>query len=82
MILLKISNSSELIASKLGRFAESLTPNALDELTVEYLVAKEMINALQEKGVKGEISCVKGIDNIEDSITITNEFKIKKHDNF
>ena len=82
MILLKISNSSELVASKLGRFAESLTPNSLDESTVEYLVAKEMINALQEKGVKGEISCVKGIDNVDEYITITNEFKIKKYDKF
>ena len=34
MIVLKISNASELMASKLGKFLESLTPAGLDQTTI------------------------------------------------
>ena len=35
MIVLKITNASELVAAKVGRFLERLTPDDLDSFTVE-----------------------------------------------
>ncbi|MEB3349760.1 MAG: hypothetical protein VKO00_07070 [Cyanobacteriota bacterium] len=62
MILLKISNSSEIIASKLGKFLESLTPDALDERKVEDVVVRTLCQKLSEEGLKGEIAVVQGLD--------------------
>ena len=38
MIVLKITNSSEVLASKVGKFLESLTPDGFDQVTVEDIV--------------------------------------------
>ena len=53
MILLKISNSSEVVASKIGKFLESLTPDALDQSTVEDIVMAKLIENLKAEGLKG-----------------------------
>ena len=37
MIVLKISNASEVVASKVGKFIELLTPDSIDHTTVEVL---------------------------------------------
>ncbi len=58
MILLKISNSSELIASKVGQFVERLTADNLDHSTVGAQVIKTTVRNLGEEGGKGEISSV------------------------
>ena len=43
MILLNISNASELVAAKLGEFVERLTPEFVDSSTVEDLIIKRMM---------------------------------------
>jgi len=45
MIVLKISNASELMASKLGKFLESLTPESLDQTTIEDVVLKKLVQS-------------------------------------
>jgi len=76
MIVLKISNASELVAAKLGRFLESLTPDGLDQSTVEDVLIKKMVENLQAEGLKGEIAAVRGLDldgkhlNIDDSLHV------------
>jgi hypothetical protein len=62
MIVLKISNAPELVASKLGKFLESLTPDAFDQATVEAILIKKMVENLKAEGLKGEIASVQGID--------------------
>ena len=62
MIVLKISNAPELVASKLGKFLESLTPDAFDQAAVEAMIIKKMVENLSAEGLKGEIAAVKGID--------------------
>ena len=62
MIVLKISNAPELVASKLGKFLESLTPDAFDQATVEAIIIKKMVENLKAEGLKGEIASVQGID--------------------
>ena len=43
MISLKISNASEVVASKLGKFLQALTPEALDQASVEDVLLKKLI---------------------------------------
>jgi hypothetical protein len=62
MIVLKISNAPELVASKLGKFLERLTPDALDQAAVEATIIKKMVENLSAEGLKGEIASVKGIE--------------------
>ena len=53
MIILKITNSSELVAAKLGRFLEMLTPEMLDHNAVENELIKQLVTNLKAEGVKG-----------------------------
>ena len=62
MIVLKISNASEVMASKLGKFLESLTPESLDQSTIEDVVLKKLVENLQAEGLKGEVASVRGLD--------------------
>tara|TARA_B100000700_G_scaffold302677_1_gene373260 strand:- start:95 stop:343 length:249 start_codon:yes stop_codon:yes gene_type:complete len=82
MIILKISNSSELISSKLGKFLERLTPDSIDDSLVEDLVVKKMIESLKEEGIKGQISQVNGLELESDKILITEELNIRDQNNF
>ena len=61
MSVLKITNAPELVASKVGRFLERLTPDDLDSSTVEDQVIKKMIESLAAEGLKGEIAAVNGL---------------------
>ena len=62
MIVLKISNSSEVVASKVGKFLEALTPDKVDQAAVEDQVIKKLVENLSAEGIKGEIASVNGVD--------------------
>ena len=62
MIVLKISNSSEVVASKVGKFLEFLTPDSVDQSAVEDQVIKKLVENLAAEGIKGEIAAVHGLD--------------------
>ena len=51
MIVLKISNASEVVASKVGKFLERLTPDSIDHATVEDQVIKKLIENLAAEGL-------------------------------
>ena len=51
MIVLKISNASDVVASKVGRFLERLTPDSLDEAKVEEEVIKKLVENLRTEGI-------------------------------
>ena len=77
MIVLEISNASELVASKLGAFAEKLTPDFIDESTVEDLVIKRMIETLVHEGIKGQISSLKGVVIKDNQMMLSEGFKVR-----
>jgi ABC-type Zn uptake system ZnuABC Zn-binding protein ZnuA len=62
MIVLKISNASEVVASKVGKFLELLTPDSIDHTTVEDQVIKKMVENLAAEGIKGEIAAINGLE--------------------
>ena len=82
MIILKISNASEVIASKMGRFLESLTPEGFDQATLEDILLKKLIENLQAEGLKGEVASVKGLDLEGKEIVVHDRLHVRRHDSF
>lgn len=82
MIVLKISNASELVASKLGRFLERLTPDSIDNAAVEDQIIKKMVENLVAEGLSGEIAAVKGLELDEQEIVLKDGLKVRKHTKF
>ncbi|KZR77405.1 hypothetical protein [Prochlorococcus marinus] len=82
MIVLKINNASELVASKVGRFLERLTPDDLDSSTVEDQVIKKMIESLAAEGLKGEIAAVNGLDIDGEQIVLNEGLKVRQQATF
>ncbi|MCP4973685.1 MAG: hypothetical protein GY914_08455 [Prochlorococcus sp.] len=82
MIVLKISNASELVASKLGRFLERLTPDSIDNAAVEDQVIKKMVENFVAEGLSGEIAAVKGLELDEQEIVLKDGLKVRKHTKF
>tara|TARA_Y100001968_G_scaffold321969_1_gene357282 strand:- start:320 stop:568 length:249 start_codon:yes stop_codon:yes gene_type:complete len=77
MILLKITNASDVVASKAGKLFEKMTPEMIDQKLVESQVVQQMIDQLQQEGLKGEISSVKGLEIIDDNLITKSSFKIR-----
>ena len=82
MIVLKISNASEVVASKVGKFLELLTPDSIDHTTVEDQVIKKMIENLAAEGIKGEIAAVNGLQLDGDNLSVHKGLNVRKHAEF
>jgi hypothetical protein len=82
MILLNISNASELVASKIGKFLESLTPDGLDQTTVEDAVISKLIENLRAEGIKGEVAAVRGLNLEAKQVVLDESTKVRRHDHF
>jgi len=77
MIVLKITNASDVVASKAGKLFEKMTPEMIDQKLVESQVIQQMIDQLQLEGLKGEISSVKGLDISDETLLTKSSFKIR-----
>jgi hypothetical protein len=82
MILLKISNSSEVVASKVGKFLESLTPAGLDQTTVEDIVLGKLIENLRAEGIKGEVAAVRGLELDDAELVMHDAMRVRRHERF
>ena len=82
MILLKITNASDVVASKAGKLFEKITPEMIDQKLVESQVIQQMIEQLQLEGLKGEVSSVKGLDITEDTLVTKSSFKVRSTKTF
>jgi|TARA_B100001113_G_scaffold298166_1_gene256164 hypothetical protein len=82
MILLKITNASDVVASKAGKIFEKMTPDMIDEKLVESQVIQQMIEQLKLEGLKGQISSVKGLDLNEDTLETKSSFKVRSSKTF
>ena len=77
MILIEITNASDVVASKAGKLFEKITPEMIDQKLVESQVIQQMIEQLQLEGLKGQISSVKGLDISEDALVTKSSFKVR-----
>ena len=82
MIVLKISNASEVVASKVGRFLERLTPDSIDQTTVEDQVIKKLIENLAAEGLKGEVAAVNGLELQGEDLSVHKGLKVRNHSTF
>ncbi len=82
MILLEITNASDVVASKAGKLFENITPEMIDQKLVESQVIQQMIEQLQLEGLKGHISSVKGLDLSDDTLITKSSFKIRSTKTF
>ena len=82
MILLKITNASDVVASKAGKIFEKMTPDMIDQKLVESQVIQQMIEQLQLEGLEGQISSVKGLDISEETLLTQSSFKIRSTKTF
>ena len=82
MIVLKISNASEVMASKLGKFLESLTPESLDQSTIEDVLLKKLVENLQAEGLKGEVASVRGLDLYGKEVVVHDGLHVRRHQAF
>ena len=82
MLVLKITNARELVSAKLGRFLEALTPDALDQKTVEDIVIKELIKNLAAEGLKGELAAVQGLDLEDKNLVVGDGLHVRRHESF
>ena len=82
MILLEITNASDVVASKAGKLFEKMTPEMIDQKLVESQVIQQMIDQLRLEGLKGQISSVKGLDISEDTLITKSSFKVRSTKTF
>jgi len=82
MLVLKISNASEVVASKLGKFLEALTPDSFDQNTIEDVLIKELIKNLKAEGLKGEVAAVRGLDLESNQVVVREGLQVRRHQAF
>jgi hypothetical protein len=82
MLVLKITNASEVMASKMGKFLEALTPDAFDQNTIEDILIKELIKNLTTEGLKGEVAAVRGLDLQEHKLVVGEGLHVRRHQSF
>ena len=82
MILLKITNASEVVKAKAGKLFEKITPDRIDQKLVEAQVIQSMIEQLTLEGLKGEISSVKGVELQGTSLLTKSSLVVKETKTF
>ena len=78
MLLVKITNSTEVVASKAGKIFAKMTPEKTDINIVEAAVIKQMGEDLAAEGLIGEISIVKGMEIQNDTLITKKGFLVKE----
>ncbi len=82
MILLRITNASEVVKAKAGKLFEKITPDTIDEKLVEAQVMQTMIEQLKLEGIKGQISSVKGLEIDATSLITKSSFVVRETKSF
>jgi hypothetical protein len=82
MIVLKISNASEVMAAKVGKFLESLTPDGFDLTTVEDIVLQKLVENLSAEGIHGEVAAVRGLELDGPDLVLHQQMQVRSHRSF
>jgi hypothetical protein len=82
MIVLKITNASEVIATHIGGFLEKLTPDSYDNRKIEDILIDRLVASLSEEGLKGEVAAVKGFDLQGSDIVLQDRMHVRVHRKF
>ena len=82
MIVLKITNASAVMATKVGKFLESLTPDSFDQSAVEDVLVRKLIENLQAQGLEGEVASVRGLDLTDKELILQEKLHVRSHHTF
>ncbi|WP_269622703.1 hypothetical protein [Prochlorococcus marinus] len=82
MILLNITNASEVVKAKAGKLFEKITPDRIDQKLVEAQVIQTMIEQMKLEGLEGEISSVKGLEVIGTDLITKSTFVVRETKKF
>jgi hypothetical protein len=82
MIVLKITNASEVVSSKLGKLLGNLVPDAVDQATVEAILVSKLIENLAAEGLQGEVAAVSGLDLQQSGLVLDSESYVRTHRTF
>lgn len=82
MIVLNITNASEVMASKMGKFLESLTPDSFDQAMLEDVLIKKLIENLREEGLRGEVAAVDGVDLRDKELALHDSYRVRAQHTF
>ena len=82
MLVLKVTNASEVVAAKVGKLLEAFTPDLLDQNTVEDVLIKELIKNLAAEGLKGEVAAVRGLDLQDNKLQISEGLHVRRQQSF
>jgi hypothetical protein len=77
MIVLKITNASEVMASNIGKFLERLTPDSFDNHKIEDIVIERLVQSLTSEGIQGEVASIDGVDLHDKELLIHNKLKVR-----
>ncbi|MFO8237363.1 MAG: hypothetical protein R6U00_03725 [Prochlorococcaceae cyanobacterium] len=79
MIVIKVTNASDVVASRIGRFLADLTPSGFDQNKVEEELIKQLVEQLRARGFQGEVASVQGMDLHNQTITVDNTVQVRRH---
>ncbi|MFQ6538762.1 MULTISPECIES: hypothetical protein [Aphanothece] len=79
MIVIKVTNPSDLVASRIGRFLADLTPSGFDQNKVEDELIKQLVAQMAAQGLQGEVASVKGLDLHNKTIEVKEQIQVRRH---
>ena len=79
MIVIKVTNPSAVVASRIGRFLADLTPSGFDQNKVEDELMKQLVEQMAAQGLQGEVASVKGLDLHNKTVQIQDQVQVRRH---
>jgi hypothetical protein len=79
MIVIKVTNASDVVASRIGRFLADLTPSGFDQGKVEEELIKQLAEQMSAQGLQGEVASVQGLDLHNKMITVDNKVQVRRY---
>jgi hypothetical protein len=79
MIVIKVTNPSDVVASRIGRFLADLTPSGFDQNKVEDELMKQLVEQMAAQGLQGEVASVKGLDLHNKTLQVKSDLQVRRH---
>lgn len=82
MIVLKITNASEVVSAKIGKLLGSLVPDSVDQATIEAILVTKLIENLAAEGLQGEVAAVSGLELEQSGLVLHSKSQVRHHRSF
>jgi hypothetical protein len=79
MIVIKVTNASDVVARRIGRFLADLTPSGFDQGKVEEELIRQLAEQMSAQGLQGEVASVQGLDLHNKVITVNDNVQVRRH---